>query len=277
MGVNINIVHTGGISSGTLLSYYGDSSSVWMIPARDMSQETHLTVSVKPSVDSVTGFIACLGQADSDFMTLFAEDGFVKVAMDLGGEQPLTLSNQNRLQVGQFSHIEVQRTGRDIQLTVSDRLTVSGSYTPSFVELNIGNQLYIGGVPSSLLSNEQKSAIGISMGFRGCIGNVTVNQLVPHIADLFSSSNVAICDIDVCSSFSLCQNGGTCLSFGNSVVCQCEGKYRGVGCGQLFDPCSSLACQSGSTCVETTDDAVCACAIEKSGKLCNEGLCFLLI
>ena len=226
---------------------------------------------MKPSVNRVTGFIACLGETNRDLLAIVADDGFVKVSMDLGGLNPLTLTSRQRLIAGQYTHIDVQRTGQDVQLTVSNS-TVNGSLDTSFVSLDVGNQLYIGSVPASLLSNLQKSSIGVSSGFSGCITNLTVNRQTFQIADLLFSANVAECDLgDLCNHLSPCQNGGTCSASGNSLICKCTEEYQGVTCEQFFDPCSTLDCQGGSTCLETRDNAVCLCPLGKSGKLCNEG------
>lgn len=268
----MNCILAGKISSTTSLSYSGTSSTVWHVDRTALGEETFLTLTVKPSVDRTTGFIACFGQAGSDFLAVVADDGFVRVSMDLGAESPLTLTSIKRLNAGESTLVDVQRTGREVQLTVCDHQSVSGSYLPNFVQLDVGSQLYVGGAPSSLLSSQQKSTIGISSGFNGCIGNVTVNQQALGINnDLLSSFNVAECDLNLCSHLSPCQNGGTCSASGNSVVCQCSEKYQGVTCDQLFDPCSTVSCQSGSTCLQTGDVAVCLCPLGKSGKLCDEG------
>jgi hypothetical protein len=226
---------------------------------------------VKPSVNRATGFIACLGQADRDFLAVVADDGFVKVVLDLGRLNPLTLSSRRRLGAGQFTHIGVQRTGRDVQLTVSDD-TVLGSAATGFTSLDIGNLMYVGDVPASLLSNSQKSSVRVGSGFNGCISNMIVDDQTFRIANLFFSSNVAECDLDICSHLSPCQNGGTCSALGNSLTCRCAEKYRGVTCKHLFDPCSDINCQEGSTCLETGGDAVCVCPLGKSGTLCNKGI-----
>ena len=225
---------------------------------------------MKPSVNRVTGFIACLGETNRDFLAIVADDGFVKVSMDLGGLNPLTLTSRQRLIAGQYTQIDVQRTGRDVQLTVSDRFVFESTDT-SFADLDVGNLMYVGGVPASLLGISQKSSVGVSSGFNGCISNVTVNHQTFQIADLSFSSNVAECDLDLCNHLSPCQNGGTCSASGNSLICKCAEMYRGVTCQQFFDPCSNIDCQEGSTCLETRDDAVCVCPLGKSGKRCNEG------
>ena len=170
-----SVFFTGGKSSNPSLSYFADSSTVWLFNSIGVKEETFISLFVKPSVNRVTGFIACLGETNRDLLAIVADDGFVKVSMDLGGLNPLTLTSRQRLIAGQYTHIDVQRTGQDVQLTVSNS-TVNGSLDTSFVILDVGNQLYIGSVPASLLSNLQKSSIGVSSGFSGCITNLTVNR-----------------------------------------------------------------------------------------------------
>ena len=167
----------------------------------------------------MTGVIACLGETNRGFLAIVADDGFVKVSMDLGGLNPVTLTSKQSLIAGQYTHIDVQRTGLDVQLTVSNS-TVNGSLDTSFVSLDVGNQLYIGNVPASLLSNLQKSSIGVSSGFSGCITNLTVNRQTFQIADLLFGSNVAECDLGDLCDLSPCQNGGTCSASGNSLICK---------------------------------------------------------
>lgn len=263
--------------SNTSLGYFGDSSTVWSINPDNVRIETFLTLEVKPRVKGSSGILACLGQATTDFLAVFVDNGFAKVSVDLGGRRPLTLTSMNQLVAGQFSVIEIQRSERALQLTVSGDQAVSGSYRKNFMHLDVGNHLYIGGVPASLLGSNQKSAIGVSTGFDGCIHNVSIHHQALETADLFSSFNVAVCDVDLCSSLSPCKNGGTCSAAGSSIICHCPEMYQGVTCEQLFDPCVTRGCASGSTCMVVTDHAVCLCPLGRRGVLCNIGTLLLYV
>jgi hypothetical protein len=259
-----------GLSSSLSLSYTGNSSTVWSISSTDIEVDVLISLFVKPSVSRVTGFIACLGQSTKDILAIFAADGFVKVIVDIGGQlSPLILQSRQRLNAREDYYIDVQRIARDVQLTVSNSI-VSGTLDTRFLKLDVGNKLYIGGVPLNLLSSSQKSSIGVSSGFTGCISHVTVNIQTFQITDLLSSSNVIDCNLDLCNHLAPCQHGGTCSESGNSLVCKCPENHQGLTCNRFFDPCSTLNCQGGSTCLETHDDAVCLCPLGKSGKLCNE-------
>ena len=253
--------------------YFGDSFVVWAIDSASLKSVTYLTMEVKPNVDRSTGTIACLGDATTDFLVVYLDDGIVKVTMDLGGLRPQTLTSRSRVNPGQFTTIEIHRVNGEVLLSVSDQQPVSMSFKSTFVQLDVGNRFYVGSVPGHLLSSSQKFNVGVTQGFKGCIRQVSISLQVLQIADLFSSSNVVVCGVDLCDAHAPCQNGGTCVSVGNSIICECLANYRGAACDQLFDPCSMRGCASGSTCVMVADEAVCLCPLGKDGVLCDIGTC----
>ena len=253
------------------MEFFGDSRSAWVIDPGSLRVETVLTLTVKSTTDRSSGILACIGQATTDFLALFVDDGFVKVSVDFGGLRPLVLTSRSRLVATQFVLIEVIRRDRNVQLRVGEEESVVLSYRPNFFLLDVSNRLYIGGVPTSLLNFEQKSAIGVTAGFKGCIGNVFVNRRRLDMADLFSSYDVNVCDTDACGLLSPCKNGGTCLSSGASIVCQCPVDYQGLSCERSFDLCLMRGCASGSTCTVIADRAVCLCPLGKRGILCDIG------
>jgi hypothetical protein len=249
--------------------YSGDSFMVWSVDPSSINGATHLTMEVRPNVDRSTGTVACFGDATTDFLVVYLEDGFVKVSMDLGGLRPKTLTSRSRISNVQFTTIEIDRVGGEVQLIVSDRQLVFMSLRSRFVQLNVGNRFYIGGVPSHLLSASQKSNVGVTNGFEGCIRKVFVNVQFMQLANFLSGYNVVPCGADLCHTHAPCQNGGTCAAVGNSIFCECLDNYRGITCNELFDPCSIRECASGSTCVVLKDEAVCLCPLGRDGALCD--------
>ncbi|XP_071823803.1 uncharacterized protein [Apostichopus japonicus] len=88
----------------------------------------------------------------------------------------------------------------------------------------------------------------------------------------------------------LCENGGTCISFGSFVFfCLCPNGFTGNLCTQVQNACSTNPCQNGGTCsLSDSSGFTCRCPIGFTGTTCsranpctpnpclNQGLCIAL-
>ncbi|KAK3095127.1 hypothetical protein FSP39_010625 [Pinctada imbricata] len=72
----------------------------------------------------------------------------------------------------------------------------------------------------------------------------------------------------VCNS-QPCQNGGTCLSDGQSFTCKCAPPFGGTFCQNDFTPCLSSPCYGNSTCAPLAKSFVCICPPGMTGDRCE--------
>ncbi|XP_033127064.1 neurogenic locus notch homolog protein 1-like [Anneissia japonica] len=77
-----------------------------------------------------------------------------------------------------------------------------------------------------------------------------------------------VCDIDDCSYYSPCQNGGACTDGIASYTCSCTTGYHGTVCEHI-DECSSTPCQHDGTCTDDHLRYTCACIAGITGTYCE--------
>ncbi|XP_028676211.2 protein eyes shut homolog [Erpetoichthys calabaricus] len=106
-------------------------------------------------------------------------------------------------------------------------------------------------------------------GFLGCIRDLQVNTKEVFIMDeAIRGRNVKNCKEFICQG-QICQNGGTCVSDGETWFCRCPELYSGKLC--QHNACDRSPCGHGATCIpKSNQDAMCLCPLGRQGLLCSD-------
>ncbi|KAL4238752.1 Delta-like protein 4 [Mactra antiquata] len=77
-------------------------------------------------------------------------------------------------------------------------------------------------------------------------------------------------DLNYCTHYSPCQNGGVCQNTGSgSYTCSCPEGYSGTTCEREIDDCQNRPCLNGGSCVDIGQSFSCRCPIGFQGKRCD--------
>ncbi|KAK6622158.1 hypothetical protein RUM44_001965 [Polyplax serrata] len=176
--------------------------------------------------DGILVYNGQLQHGKGDFICISLHRGFVIFQFDLGSG-PANITSSRVISVGTWHSIKVSRHDREGTLQVDDGPISSGSSGPPLNELNLELPLYVGGVPSNY---EISKEIKASAGLIGGIQRLVVNQ--DSWNDLanpsYSSFNLKQYTGVPCNQS--CHNGGSCLPYLNSFVCQCPAGFIGNLC-----------------------------------------------
>ena len=222
-----------------------------------------------------TGLILHNDQLDGgdDYITITLQSGQVEFRYSLGPGSSLVLRSNATLALEQWHTIEVYRSGSSGQLIVDNSLPISGSAGGIYNSLQLGNDLFLGGVPD-LGSVPVLNDVGI--GFTGCIRTLRTGAIlepVDLIADAEYGAGITNCDIPACNIFS-CFNGGTCLETSpDTFVCSCPVEFTGVQCKTPLCEISN-PCQNNGICsvmsVNGDGQQQCQCSLPYEGQFCTE-------
>ncbi|KAM8777469.1 protein eyes shut homolog [Rhynchonycteris naso] len=126
--------------------------------------------------------------------------------------------------------------------------------------------MFLGHVPENVKIHKNAGHI---YGFKGCIGELQVNNKEFFIIDeALRGKNIESCHVPWCAH-PRCRNNGTCISDRENWFCECPRLFSGKLC--QFATCENNPCRNGATCVpKSGTDFVCLCPYGRSGLLCTD-------
>ena len=164
----------------------GDSALLWL----------SLELKVKPeSGDGVVLYNADRYQADTgDFLAVVLADGYLEVVVE-DGSGVLVVRGEERLELGQWHSVRLEREAGRLSLTLDTQLQVSSSQPgqTSHHTLSLQQSLWLGGLQDT---TSLPASLGhlASRGLVGCVKDLTINSLPVQL--LYSA--VASVNLDSC-------------------------------------------------------------------------------
>ena len=155
-----------------LVSFYGDSYI--KVPMMDASSETDLRLHFRTAQSNG---LLLLAAGDIDYCLVVLQNGAIHVRLDLGsGDAQLTTPPGVVFNDLHWHAVRLARTEARVTLTVDGIYTTSAVTPGRFFELNIDDDVYMGG-PTGLDDTARLFHHGVHhlRPFRGCAQNVTFN------------------------------------------------------------------------------------------------------
>ena len=126
-------------------------------------------------------------------MSIVMDDGFIVFLMDLGSGMGLSRSVE-RVSLGEWHNVTVQRMGGDISLYVDTQTVARSRSGGQSSQLSLGQYLRLGGV-SDMMSLPAALSSNILSGYNGCVHSLTINSLpVQLLYSAITSVSVTSCD-----------------------------------------------------------------------------------
>ncbi len=253
-------------------SFSGQSYLAHSLPSNvDTSFEIDLTL-LTSEPNEVVIFTSHDTQETPDYILLTLEGGAAVFRFNLGSGL-VTISSSVRIDDGAWHVVTVAREGEQGYLTV-DGETTQGSSSGQFMELNTQIPLFIGGITDiNFLPNDTM----VNQGFVGCIRDLQIDGESIHVAnDALYGISIEQCVEPICP-FIACQNGGTCEETSNAAgfECICPDLYTGQFCETFIPVCEPNPCLFGGLCSQLGTTFTCLCPLERGGRLCEQGECFI--
>lgn len=199
-------------------SYSGNSHSLWTLQPGSLRDSFVFSLNVRPSDFNSTGIILFIN-SQGDYFSLFLTDGYVTVHLHVGSDTIGEAVSPQRISPNVFSAITVEKISNRVELSVDSGPAMTGTAIGPFTFLNIGNNLYVGGVGSTVVLPGGLPG----QGLYGCVADVRLNG--DRLSQLQSGVSVRECDFDPCDS-NTCSNDTTCMPSGLNYVCTHAGECR---------------------------------------------------
>ncbi|KAH9487879.1 long-chain fatty acid transporter fat1 [Bulinus truncatus] len=221
-----------------------------------------------------------------DYSILKIERGSLVYKFDCGSGEgqvriPVDLSD------GQWHMIQLERNGREAELSLDSSYTAMGMSPGIHAILNVDSEEIYFGSKVDVFPNGYKD---ISQGFEGCLEDIRVfNIPLPFSGNNEMAQAVEFEEVEfhcqdypvsvptsgnVCSS-NPCLNGGQCKYSGlNSYICICRDQFKGSKCELDPDPCLTKPCTNGGRCeidTEAPNSFTCRCKDNLLGSRCSYG------
>ena len=138
------------------------------------------------------GLILYNGGQNEDFVSIELINGQILYAFSLGKTiNTIKSKSKEKLNDNEWHLVSVWRsTKTDHELTVDSLIYKYSSDKNKYTMFNLGDKLYIGGLPSRAHFQELNSKLNIisSVGFKGCLASIEVNGRSPPYDDIFGVS-----------------------------------------------------------------------------------------
>ncbi|XP_065678288.1 basement membrane-specific heparan sulfate proteoglycan core protein isoform X1 [Hydra vulgaris] len=227
--------------------------------------QTKINIWFKP--DKPDGLLIYRGSSVKDFLSLIIRDHYVIFCFNLGSGSAI-IKTTNRFELHRWVSVEAKQDQSIGFLKVNDDNPVYGKSLGRFNELNLDNELYLGGYEdvTKIVAN-----VGFITSFSGCVSELIVNNQRIEFVDAITSKNVASCN--TCHD-NPCKNSGICnpsrTKFG--FVCMCMKNFTGVYCEDEVERCYPDACLYEGQCVNHEKNGYsCKCLLGRFGKRCAHG------
>jgi hypothetical protein len=168
------------------------------------------------------------GTNKGDFISLNLVDERLQFRYNLGSGIA-NITSTSRVKMNEWNKVVVSRLNRHGMLTLNDMPPVKGQSGGILKELNMPQQLYIGGLKGSIYHPDS----GVSVGFHGAIQRFYRDAMLVenwrHIT--VDQQHVTQYDGPPCpQQRNPCRHGARCLPQLNSFDCQCTEGYSGRLC-----------------------------------------------
>ena len=238
---------------------------------------TRLLLEIRPA--SSDGLLLYNGQSGGgpDFIAVLLRDSVVEFRYNLGSGTAI-IRGLSPLAANQWHTVEVVRNGKIGQLIVNDHIPAVGESGGGSFSLQLGGDLYVGGVPDySQISFD----IDLEVGFTGCIRlleTTPTNEPITFLEDSTGRHNVVNCPSSRSCAEDPCANNGTCQTdpLNRDIVCVCQDGFFGDTCQYTRVDCTILnPCQNGGQCRDVeysngTSEQLCQCYLPFGGRFCSQ-------
>jgi hypothetical protein len=192
-------------------SYSGNSYSVWKLQPDALRNNFVVTLSVRPTSHNSTGLLLFIN-SKGDYFSLFISNGYLTVHLHVGSDAVGVTTSSQPVVPGDFTSVSVEKNKNTVELIVDGHHFTNGTATGNYTLLNVGDELFVGGVNSS---NQLRDDLPLQ-GFYGCIADVRLNR--DRLSQLQGGVNVRECNYDPCDSND-CSNTSICVPNGLNYVC----------------------------------------------------------
>lgn len=204
-------------------------------------------------------------RGSGDYIALSLKDRYAEFRFDFGGK-PMLVRAEEPLALNEWHTVRVSRFKRDGYIQVDEQHPVAFPTLQQIPQLDLIEDLYIGGVPNwELLPAD---AVSQQVGFVGCISRLTLQgRTVELIRE--AKYKEGITDCRPCAQ-GPCQNKGVCLESQTeqAYTCICQPGWTGRDCAIEGTQCTPGVCGAGR-CENTENDMECLCPLNRSGDRCQ--------
>ncbi|XP_020802669.1 basement membrane-specific heparan sulfate proteoglycan core protein isoform X5 [Drosophila serrata] len=200
-----------------------------------------------------------------DYIALSLKDRYAEFRFDFGGK-PLLVRAEEPLALNEWHTVRVHRSRRDGYIQVDEQHPVAFPTLLQVPQLDLIEDLYIGGVPNWELLPEE--AVSQQTGFIGCISRLTLQgRTVELMREAKFKEGVSDCR--PCADRP-CANDGVCLESQTeqAYTCVCQPGWTGRDCSARGAQCTPGVCGAGR-CENTEQDMECLCPLNRTGDRCQ--------
>ncbi|XP_035256854.1 protein eyes shut homolog [Anguilla anguilla] len=210
-----------------------------------------------------------------DFFCVCLASGFAELRYDLG-DAAVTVRSASRVDAsgGAWHTLRAGRDGRRGYLSLDGAEARGGASPGGMAALDVGPDVFVGGVPS--LDAVAGGAVGGGerAGFTGCVREAVLNGRRLELSEGGASGGAGVGDCDgTACGHGACGHGGTCVPLGpprDGFACSCPPPWTGPGC-ELHAACAGQPCRNGGLCHPDAAGAsyACACPLGWQGGRCD--------
>ncbi|XP_030079865.1 basement membrane-specific heparan sulfate proteoglycan core protein isoform X26 [Drosophila hydei] len=231
----------------------------------DSSFNFNFEITFRP--ESANGVLLFNGQTRGagDYIALSLKDRYVEFRFDFGGK-PMVVRAEQPLELNEWHTARVQRSRRDGYIQLDEQHPVAFPTLTQIPQLELIEDLYIGGVPS--WEQLPAEAVAEQTGFVGCISRLTLQgRTIELMKDAKLKEGITSCK--PCAA-SPCANGGICLESQTELAytCVCQQGWTGRNCAVEGTQCTPGLCGAGR-CENTELDMECLCPLNRTGDRCQ--------